>query len=267
MTLERARPPRSSRSPPDPPLGGKAGKNPANGRVAVKRGGLPRSVSSAMMVVAVRAIAGGVLAAETEIGSVRVTDRPLADMPVKLGHRPDPPRSLELKHDRLSLGACAWRRSQAPWWRGGSSDSTGGPDAGWRVPAGSPAGKTQAMDLADDGVAGDTAKLFGDLRGAQSLKPQGLQTLDARVGPAGVGHWDDPCCRAPIERTQHGPAFPLLTARARRPGLGIGYISPSALKLATSARPTTTWSWTAMPRARPPSTIRFVISMSAAEGV
>ena len=54
-----------------------------------------------MMVVAVRAIAGGVLAAETEIGSVRVTDRPLADMPVKLGHRPDPPRSLELKHDRL----------------------------------------------------------------------------------------------------------------------------------------------------------------------
>jgi len=105
-----------------------------------------------MMVGAVRAIAGDVLAAETEIGSVRVTDRPLADMPVKLCHRPDSPRSLELKHDRLSLGACAWRRSQAPWWRGGSADSTGGPDPGWRVPARNPAGETQAMDLADDGV-------------------------------------------------------------------------------------------------------------------
>jgi hypothetical protein len=160
-----------------------------------------------MMVGAVRAIAGGVLAAETEIGSVGVTDRPFAHMPVKLGHRPDPPRTLELKHDRLSLGACAWRRSQAAWWRGGSADSTGGPDAGWRVAARNPAGKTQAMDLADDGVAGDAAKLFGDLRGAQSPKPQGLQTLDARVGPAGVGHGDDPCCRAPIERTQHGPPF------------------------------------------------------------
>jgi hypothetical protein len=219
-----------------------------------------------MMVGAVRAIAGGVLAAETEIGSVRVTDRPLADMPVKLGHRPDPPRSLELKHDRLSLGACAWRRSQAPWWRGGSADRTG-PDAGWRVPTRNPTRKTQAMDLADDGVAGDTAKLFGDLRGAQSLKPQGLQALDARVGPAGVGHGNDPCCRAPIERTGHGPAFPLPTARARGPRLKIRYISPSALKLATSARPTTTWSWTAMPRALPPSTIRLVISTSAAEGV
>jgi hypothetical protein len=66
-----------------------------------------------MMVGAVRAIAGGVLAAETEIGSARVTDRPLADMPVKLGHRQNPPRPLELKHDRLSLGACAWRGSEA----------------------------------------------------------------------------------------------------------------------------------------------------------
>ena len=119
-----------------------------------------------MMVVAVRAIAGGVLAAETEIGCVRVTDWPLADMPVKLGHRPDPPGSLELKHERLSLGACAWRRGKAAWWRGGSADSTGGPDAGWRVPARNPAGKTHAMDLADDGVTGDAAKLFGDLRGA-----------------------------------------------------------------------------------------------------
>ena len=205
MTLERARPPRSSRSPPGPPLGGKPGKNPANGRVAVKRGGLPRSVSSAMMVGAVRAIAGGELAAKTEIGSVRVTDRPLADMPVKLGHRPDPPRSLELKHDRLSLGACAWRRSQAAWRWGGSADSTGGPDPGRQVPARTPAGKTQAMDLADDGVTGDAAKLFGDLGGAQSLKPQGLQTIDAGNGPANVGHGDDPCCRAPIECNQHGP--------------------------------------------------------------
>jgi hypothetical protein len=191
--MERARPPRGSRPPPDPPLGGKAGKNPANERIAVKWGGLPRLVSSAMMIGAVRAIAGDVLAAETEIGSVRVTDRPLADMPVKAGHRPDPPRSIELMHDRLSLGAYAWRRSQAAWlWRG-TAESTSGPDAGWRVPAGSSAGQPQAMDLADDGVARDAAKLLGDLGGAQALKPQGLQNLDAGVGPAGVGHGGDPC--------------------------------------------------------------------------
>jgi hypothetical protein len=69
-------------------------------------------MGSAMMIAAVRAIAGGGQAAETELGAARVTDRPLADMSVKPGHGAYPPRSLELKGDRLAPGAFAWRRRQ-----------------------------------------------------------------------------------------------------------------------------------------------------------
>ena len=60
-------------------------------------------------------------------------------------------------------------------------------------------------------------------------------------------------------RSQHGP---MRRAQLRQDS----YISPNALKLATSARPTTTWSCTATPRVLPPSTTFRVISMSASDG-
>ena len=63
------------------------------------------------------------------------------------------------------------------------------------------AGEAQAVDFADDGVAGDAAQLTRDLAGAQAIGPELLQLLDAFFRPTHVvvpPRWTGVWLRRPI---------------------------------------------------------------------
>ena len=181
--------------------------------------------------------------------------------------------SCFVEDGRRALGSLHDRRADA-------KRLTEGEPVGRGIAAHGPRERQQPGIAAGEGLAVGAQRQAGIGAGDPRLPPGRNTAFDARdeIGHhrlKGIGHGIlggfcagpfpgslnpfGPClCPFPAQ-----PAGPMRRAQLRQDS----YISPNALKLATSARPTTTWSCTATPRVLPPSTTFRVISMSAADGV
>src|SRR3982075_785261 len=132
-------------------------------------------------------------AAEEEVGLAGIADRPAASLLGELEQGPALAHGDDVVDElRLGLGVevigmgkrgvAAAGRTRAPHhvlMRAGLARPRG--SRGWRFGA---AGKSEPVHLADHGVAGNAAKLGGDLAGRQSVGPQPLQRLDAFISPS-----------------------------------------------------------------------------------
>ena len=151
-----------------------------------------RLIGDARMIGAVGQAGDAMAAAEEEIGTAGIADRPAAGLLGELEQRPAlAERNDVVDHLGFRLGielVGMSKRGVAPHRRAGDPHHVrmGARLARARRARGRRLGaarQPEPVHLADDRVAGDAAKLCGNLTRRQSVGPQLLQRLDALVGP------------------------------------------------------------------------------------
>ncbi len=154
------------------------------------------------MILAIGQAVEAAMAAEVEALGARIADRPLAHLVVEREQRhPEADRHDEILERHLRRRAARGgvrlhlergitldegTRRGRPVRRGGAAGA-GLARARRARSRLRPAGKIQAVYLADHGIARDAAKLRGDLARAQSVSPEFFEQLDAFVGPIHLG--------------------------------------------------------------------------------
>src|SRR2546430_4525572 len=151
-----------------------------------------RLIGDARVVRAVGRAGDGLAAAKKEVGMAGIADRPAAGLLVELeqgaalARRDDVVEEFRLQLD-LELvglgerGVTPNRRPRDPQHvRMGARLARARSGGGWRLGA---ARQPEPVHLADHGIAGNAAKLRGDLARRQPLCPEFLQSFDALIGP------------------------------------------------------------------------------------
>jgi len=121
----------------------------------------------------------GTATAEVKRVAGGITKRPAAHAPVDRTHGD---KSSVVKFERLFLHRCLDLRVRRIRWPPSCSRTR--PEYAGRTVA---TGQPQAMDLADNGIAGDVAQGECDLAGGEPGPPKGFQFFDTIIGPLSHG--------------------------------------------------------------------------------
>src|SRR5215468_6632107 len=170
-----------------------------------------RLIGDARVVRAVGQAGDGLAAAKEEVGMAGIADRPAAGLLVELEQR----AALAKRDDvidefRLQLdlefvglgerGVTPYRWPRDPQHvRMGARLARARSGGGWRLGA---SRQPEPVHLADHGIAGNAAKLRGDLARRQPLYPEFLQCFDAFIGP---GHAPNSSPVAAAEKSRQNP--------------------------------------------------------------
>src|SRR5262249_31205607 len=151
-----------------------------------------RLIGDARVVRAIGQAGDGLAAAKEEVGMAWIADRPSTGLLVELEQRAAladrddvvDQLGLQLDIELVGLrerGVAPYRRPRNPQHMPmGARFARARGGGGWRLGA---ARQPEPMHLADHRIAGDAAKLRGDLARRQPIRPEFLQRFDALIGP------------------------------------------------------------------------------------
>src|SRR5215471_3735478 len=176
--------------------------------VAAHMGGL---IGDARVVRAIGQAGDGLTAAKEEIGMAWIADRPAAGLFVELeqcaalADRDDVIDQLRFQLDIELVGlgergVAPYRRPRDPQHMPmGARLARARGGGGWRLGA---ARQPEPVHLADHRIAGDAAKLRGDLARREPIRPEFLQRFDALIGP---GHAPNSSPVTAAEKSRQNP--------------------------------------------------------------
>src|SRR5499433_3614362 len=170
-----------------------------------------RLIGDARVVRAIGQAGDGLAAAKEEVGMAWIADRPSTGLLVELEQRAAladrddvvDQLGLQLDIELVGLrerGVAPYRRPRNPQHMPmGARFARARGGGGWRLGA---ARQPEPMHLADHRIAGDAAKLRGDLARRQPIRPESLQRFDALIGP---GHASNSSPVVAAEKSRRNP--------------------------------------------------------------
>src|SRR5215470_673499 len=169
-----------------------------------------RLIGDARVVRAIGQAGDGLAAAKEEVGMAWIADGPAAGLLVEfeqgaaLAERDDVVEQLRFQLDIEFVGlgkrgVAPYRRPRDPQHVGMGARLARARSGGWRLGA---ARQPEPVHLADHRIAGDAAKLRGDLARRQPIRPEFLQRFDALIGP---GHASNSSPVAAAEKSRQNP--------------------------------------------------------------